>query len=133
MFAIDGGESDAFFFDERHDDLPGGDEDFFAGEGDVFSGVDGGEGGLEADDSGDCDDDEVGFRERGDVDDGLHSAGENVLPGDFLIHEGEFLDFKFGGLGEEFGGGSVGDEADDLEFIGVLADDVEGLGSDASG
>lgn len=68
MFAIDGGESDAFSFDQRHDNLSGSDEDFFAGKGDIFSGVDSGDGGLEADDSRNGYNDEIGFGEGCDID-----------------------------------------------------------------
>lgn len=121
------------FGEEGHHDLAGGDEDFFACEGDLFSGFDRSDGGFEPDDSADGDDDEIGLGEGGDIEDGGHSSGEDVLPGNGFVHQGDVLDFEFGGLGEEFGGGSVGNEADDLEFIGVLAHDIEGLGSDAAG
>lgn len=130
MFGINGGEGDAFFGYERHDDLPGGDEDFFAGEGDIFFGIDGGESWFETNDSGNGDDHEINLGVSGDVDNGLESAGEKVFSGGFFVHESDVVGIELFGLGDEFGGGSVGDEAGDAEFIGVLADNIEGLSSD---
>lgn len=46
------------------------------------------------------------------------------MAGNFFVHQSEFLDLKFGGLVEEFGGGSVCDESDDLESVGVLSDNI---------
>lgn len=130
VFGIYGGEGDAFFGYERHNNLSGGNEDFFAGEGDIFFGVDGGEGWFETNDSGDGDDDEINLGVGSDVDDGLDSAGEKVFSGGFFVHESDVLGVEFFCLGDEFGRRTVGDEAGDAEFIGVLADNIEGLGSD---
>jgi len=68
VFGVDGEEGYVVFFGGGDDEFAGGYEALFVGQADGFAGADCGVGGFEAGYSDDCGDDEVDFREGGDVD-----------------------------------------------------------------
>ncbi|MDR6099717.1 hypothetical protein QE454_003336 [Microbacterium sp. SORGH_AS454] len=105
---------------ERGDELAADDQRLFVGEGEGAPRLEGGDGGTESDRPGDAVEHHVGL----DVADEL--LGLDGAEGGVLDAEGQGLRLDAGTVG-------AGGEADDLEAIGVVGDDVERLRADRTG
>jgi hypothetical protein len=128
VLAVDRQETHSLGLDERHHDLAGGDQHLLAGEGDLLAGLDGRDRGSQPDHSRHADDHEVGLRQGGELHQRLH-------PRRNLRVRVEQRQLGFGelrALAEQKLGVRAGGQADHLQPVGMLPDDVERLAADAA-
>jgi hypothetical protein len=144
VFAVDREEFGAGFFGGREDVLAGEDEDLFRGEGEVFAGVERGEGGLETGGADDGDEHDVGGGQAGEFDEageaadearprwkggGLRASGGVGL----VVEEADVAHTVGTGDGGEFLPIAAGGDGDEFQFVGVGGDDAQRAFTDGTG
>lgn len=142
MFGIDGEDFDAAAAGFGDEEGTGDDEGFFVGQGEGFTGLNGGEDGREpggADDGGEDDIDVVALDQfngpGGSAEDfGAQAAG--FLADDAVgrfVGDGDDFGFEMPDLFDEFFGLFVGAEGDDFVGSAEMLDDVQRVGADGTG
>ncbi len=143
MLAVDGEEPDIVAARLGHDELAGEHENLLGGEREVLAGADGGEGGLEAGGADYGDEHEIGLgegRQRGQA---LETVMKLRACGDLAgaAREGGGVFVEQRGVGyaelaadlEECGRVLAGGDADELKFVGMRAEDAQGVFADGAG
>ena len=144
VFAVDGENVCAGFFGGGQDEFSGENENLFRGEGEVFAGGEGGEGGCEAGGADDGNEDGVGggelgeFNEAGEPADEVGAGGECGEIGasggvSGIVEEADVAHIELASDGCEFVPLGVGGDAYELEFVAVGGEDAERILPDGAG
>jgi hypothetical protein len=127
-----------------HHELAGEHEHFLRCESDILSRIDRGEGGLESGRANDCDENEIGFGERGDFDQarktavktGADGKGRRGSFGGGVSAIVENRDVRHAEVARDAGETFVivaGGDADELKLVGMRGDDAERVFADRTG